>query len=100
MENLNFYWRFGNYGLVAQPKALVRFNNEPNETIDFVKYFQFNGKECCYSVGFFYYNDHEDCWELRFVGNRFCEISDEDMRIIFPMLKDAYDILTKWKQEG
>ena len=72
MSELNFYWRMGDYALQAVPKHLVRFDkDDKNETIELVKYYQYQGKECCYAIGYFYYNEHEPCWELKFVGERF-----------------------------
>ena len=97
MKDLNFYWRMGDYALEACPKRLARFSDdEPNVTIDFVKYFQYQGKECKYSIGYFWYNEHEPCWELKFVGERFKEILDGDVIAIFQMLRAAYDTLEEW----
>lgn len=99
MSELNFYWRMGDYALEACPQRLARFyEDEPNETIDFVKYYQYQGRECKYSIGYFWYNEHEPCWELKFVGKRFAEILEGDVVAIFKMLKAAYDILTEWKE--
>lgn len=97
MKDLNFYWRMGDYALEACPKRLARFSDdEPNETIEFVKYFQYQGKECKYAIGYFYYNTHEPCWELKFVGDRFKDILYNDCIAIFKMLKAAYDTLEEW----
>lgn len=97
MNDLNFYWRLGDYALEAVPRHLARFSeDEPNETINLVKYYQYQGKECKYSIGYFYYNSHEPCWELMFVGERFKEILDGDVIAIFKMLKAAYDTLEEW----
>lgn len=97
MKDLNFYWRMGDYALEACPKYLARFSdNEPNVTIDFVKYFQYQGKECKYSIGYFWYNEHEPCWELKFVGERFKDILEGDVIAIFQMLRAAYDTLEEW----
>lgn len=97
MTDLNFYWRMGDYALEACPKRLVRLkDDEPNETIDFVKYYQYQGRECKYSIGYFYYNTYKLCWELKFVGDRFKEILEGDVVAIFQMLKAAYDVLEAW----
>ena len=99
MKDLNFYWRMGDYALEATPKSLARFRkNEPNETIDFVKYYQHQGHECKYSIGYFWWNDHEPCWELKFVGERFKEVLETDVVAVFHMLKAAYDTLEEWKR--
>lgn len=99
MAELNFYWRMGDYALEACPKRLARFNDdEPNETIDFVKYYKRDVKEYKYSIGYFRWNDHEPCWELKFVGERFKEILEDDVVAIFKMLKAAYDTLDEWKR--
>lgn len=97
MKELNFYWRMGDYALEACPKHLARLTeDEPNVTINLVKYYQYKGHECKYTIGFFYYNTHEPCWELKFVGERFKEILDGDCVAIFKMLKSAYDTLEEW----
>ena len=58
MAELNFYWRMGDYALEACPKRLARFSDdELNVTINLVKYYQYKGKECKYSIGYFWYND-------------------------------------------
>ena len=99
MSKLNFYWRMGDYALEAVPKYLVRFSeDEPNETIDLVKYYQYQGHEQKYSIGYFYYDSHEPCWELKFVGDRFKELLETDVVAVFKMLKAAYDVLTEWKE--
>lgn len=98
-KDLNFNWRMGDYALEATPKRLARFSkDEPNETIDFVKYYQRGDKEFKYSIGYFWYNDHEPCWELKFVGERFREILDTDTVAVFTMLVAAYDVLEEWSR--
>lgn len=99
-EKLNFNFRFGDYALVATPWHLVRFDNdEPNQTIDFRKYFRdpARGEELCYSIGYFWFDEREDSWELKFVGSRFTDISDEDIVPIWNALKMAYSTLTALK---
>ena len=99
MSDLNFYWRMGDYALEACPKRLARFDeDEKNETIDLVKYYQYKGKECKYSIGYFWYNTHEPCWELKFVGDRFKELLETDVVAVFKMLKAAYDTLEEWTE--
>ena len=99
MADLNFYWRMGNYALEACPKRLVRLSkDEPNVTIDLVKYYQYQGRECKYSIGYFWYNEHEPCWELKFCGERFKEILETDVTAVFKMLAAAYDTLEEWSR--
>lgn len=99
IADLNFYWRMGDYALEACARNLTRpKEGEPNETIDLVKYYQYQERECKYSIGYFRYNSHEPCWELRFVGDRFKEILDGDVIAIFKMLKAAYDTLEEWSE--
>ena len=101
MNDLTFYWRMGNYAIEACPKSLVKFrDDEPNETIDIVKYWKRDEEsfEYKYSIGYFYYNEHEYCWELKFVGDRFKDLlQSEDCKAIFFMIGAAYDALTEWK---
>ena len=99
MSDLNFYWRMGDYALQTVPKCLARFSkDDKNETIELVKYYQYQGKECCYTIGYFYYDEHEPCWELKFVGDRFKELLETDVVAVFKMLKAAYDVLTEWME--
>ena len=100
MSNLNFYWRMGDYALEACPQQLVRFSeNDENVTIDLVKYYQYQGRECKYSIGYFWYDKHEPRWELKFVGPRFKEILETDVVAVFKMLAAAYDTLEEWSRE-
>ena len=99
MRDLNFYWRMGDYALEAVPKRLARLDkDEKNETINLVKYFPYQGRECKYSIGYFYYNTHEPCWELKFVGDRFKELRKTDIVAVFEMLAAAYDTLEAWSE--
>ena len=97
-KKLCFYWRMNDYSIEACPKHLARFrDDEPNETIELCKHYQSDGRDCKYTIGYFYWNDHEPCWELKFVGERFKEILDGDVVAVFKMLKAAYDTLEEWK---
>ena len=99
MSELNFYWRMGDYALEATTRFLLKpKGKEKAETIDFVKYYQYQGKECKYSIGYFYYNEHEPCWELMFVGERFKELRKTDLVAVWEMLSAAYDTLEAWKR--
>lgn len=97
MKELKFYWRMGDYSLEACPQSLVRFNkDEPNVTIRLDKHYMSHGEELRYVIGYFYYNTHEPCWELKFVGERFKDILDGDCVAVFKMLRAAYDTLEEW----
>ncbi len=98
-NKLEFYWRMNDYGLRATPERLVRFSDdEENATINLEGYYLQEGKEYRYSIGYFWYNRKEPCWEFKFVGDRFTKISDEDIKPIWAMLKLAYKTLDEWKQ--
>lgn len=93
-KKLEFYWQEGCICLKACPKHLVRFHqDEENVTIDVLKIRDgYN-----YSIGYFWWNDHEPCWELKLVGNRFIEIPPEQAAEVWRQLGIAYDLLTEWK---
>lgn len=95
---LEFYWREGDFELMACPKHLVRFSeDEENVTIDFCKYDRTeDGREYKYSIGYFYYDDREETWELNFVGNRFMDIPEEQAAEIWKRLGVAYTVLNRW----
>ena len=98
MPELNFYWRMGDYALEACPSSLARFcEGEPNSTVSLNKYYRRGGAEYRYVIGYFWWNEREPCWELKFVGERFKEILEGDVTAIFKMLKAAYDVLAEWK---
>ena len=99
MKELDFTMRIGDFAVESCPKRLARFHDEPNETINFVKYYTSNGRELKYSIGYFYYNEHEPCWELKFVGERFTEVPSELRGIVWGMLAQAYEVLTQWENE-
>ena len=97
MRDLNFYWRMGDYALEACPERLVKFKeDDPNVTVKLVKYYRDKGNEYKYVIGYFWYDDHEPCWELKFVGERFKEILKTDVVAVFKMLAAAYDTLEEW----
>ena len=95
---LEFQWRNGDLALVACPKHLVRFeDDEENVTINFLRYYRNeSGKELCFSIGFFKYNERESCWSLYFVGDRFKEIAPEESAELWKQLGLAYDTLSEW----
>ena len=99
MKKLEFYWKDGCIQIHACPKHLVRFHpDEDNVTIDVLKLAKSSdGSEYCYSIGYFVYNEHEPCWELRLVGDRFKQIPPEQAPEVWRQLGLAYDTLTKWK---
>ena len=97
MKELNFSMRIGDFAVVSCPKHLVCVHDEPNKTIDFVKYYKSNGRELKYSIGYFYYDEHEPCWVLHFVGDRFTEVPPELRGLVWGMLAQAYEVLTEWK---
>ena len=99
MKELKFSWRMGDIGLRAVPPALVKINpDDQNETIELVHYYQWDGKECLYTIGYFWWNTHEPCWELKFVGGRFTKIPADQIKDVWMMLNIAYQVLTEWKE--
>lgn len=97
---LEFNMRYKCYELRACPRHLARLSaDDTNETVNFVKRYEYNGTELVYSIGYFWWNEHESCWELHFVGDRFCEVASEDIKPVWAMLKSAYEVLTEWKRE-
>lgn len=98
---LIFSWRYKDYGLEAQPKRLVRFTpDEPNETIDFVKYHEEGKSVLKYSIGVFYWDESNKTWQLNFVGDRFMDIVSADLPAVWEGLKSAYNVLTLWKSQN
>ena len=91
--NLEFSWKYKDYEIHACPKHLVRFcEDEPNVTIDLVKWYDHGGKRLCYSLAYFI--KKEEGYDLRFVGNRpFEDIDAEDVLEVWEALKTAQAVL-------
>lgn len=52
-------------------------------TAEFVKWEENEkGKESCYTIAFWEYDDHENCWDMRTIGSRFFDLLEEDSYII------------------
>ena len=99
-NELIYFWRYKDYALEAVPARLARFTaDEPNETIDFVKYLDSDSTALKYSIGYFWYDEHENEWELKFVGDRFMDIVPNDLVAVWEGLKAAHSILTEWKKQ-
>ena len=97
---LEFSFKYKDYELVACPKCLVRFSpDEPNETIDLVKWDKSGEKPYRFSLAYFV-RDSEG-YDLQFVGSRpFEHIAKEDLSIIWSMLEQAQKILNLFFEEG
>jgi len=99
--DLEFSWRYKDYGLKAVPPNLVKLSeDDKNETIDFVKYYKDKkNKEFNITIGYFYRDPLEKCWEFKFVGSRFMEIDTEDIKPIWEVLKTSFKILNDYYLE-
>ena len=96
-QKLEFDWEYKDYELRACPKRLVRFeDDEPNETIDFVKWqVDSSGKRSCFSLA--YQTKDSEGYELNFVGDRpFKYIESEDIEVIWKAMKVAQKVLDGW----
>lgn len=95
-QKLDFNWSYKDYSLHACPKGLTRFDNEPNETIDLVKWTtDSDGKRYCYSLA--YWRKDSEGYYLHFVGNRpFKNIDPEDVEIVWKALGIAQKVLDGW----
>lgn len=96
-QKLEFNWEYKDYALHACPKRLVRFEeNEPNETIDLVKYdVGSDGKRYCYSLA--YWRRDSEGYYLHFVGGRpFKHIEPEDIEVVWQAMKVAQKVLDGW----
>lgn len=97
--SLEFSFKYKDYELRACPKRLARFSpEEPNETIDFVKWNKSEDKPYCFSLAFF--ERYSEGYRLKFVGDRpFEYIAKEDLPIIWSVLKQAQEILDHFFEE-
>lgn len=97
---LEFSFKYKDYELRACPRRLRRFSpDEPNETIDFVKWNKSGNKPFCFSLAYFV-RDSEG-YDLKFVGDRpFEYIDKEDLPIIWDVLKQAHNILNMFFDMG
>ena len=96
-QKLEFSWKHKNYELRACPTQLAWFDeNEPNATIDLVKWdVNSYGEKYCYSLA--YWRRDSEGYYLHFVGNRpFPYIDTEDITIVWKALKIAQKVLDAW----
>lgn len=94
--SLEFSFKYKDYELRACPKRLVElYPDEPNETIDLIKWYEHNGKKLCYSLA--YFERYDEGYRLKFVGSRpFDDIEKEDVKVIWSALKHAQEILDEF----
>ena len=79
--SLEFSFKYKDYELRACPKRLARFSpEEPNETIDFVKWNKSEDKPYCFSLAFF--ERYSEGYRLKFVGDRPFEYIDKKDLIV------------------
>lgn len=96
-QKLEFNWEYKDYALKACPRRLVRFeDNEPNETIDLIKYnIGSDGKRYCYSLA--YWKKDSEGYYLHFVGGRpFKDIETEDIDVVWKAMGVAQKVLDGW----
>lgn len=98
--SFEFSLKHKDYELRACPARLVRLNpGDKNETIDLVKWYEYEGRKCCYSLAHFR-KDNEGYY-LMFDGNRpFNDIASEDVKIIWFLLKQAQEVLDDFFKES
>lgn len=100
-NKLEFEWRVGDYELRAAPRHLVPFDpDEDNVTVDLVKHYEKDGRNFCYSIAFFKWDDREKSFDLYMVGERFKDIDSDDLPELAAALKVAYDTLMLWVEHG
>ena len=97
--SLEFSFKYKDYELLACPKHLVRFSpEEPNETIDLVKWDKSGDKPYCFSLA--YFERYSEGYRLKFVGDRpFEYIDKKDLPIIWSVLKQAQEMLDQFYEE-
>ena len=97
--SLEFSFKYKDYELRACPRRLVRFSpEEPNETIDLLKWNNSDIKPYCYSLA--YFERYSEGYRLKFVGDRpFTDIDKEDLTVIWGALKQAQEILDQFYEE-
>ena len=96
---LEFSFKYKDYELRACPKRLARFSpDEPNETIDLVKWDKSGDKPYCFSLA--HWTRDKEGYELTFVGSRpFDHIDKEDVPILWTVLKQAQAVLDLFFEE-
>ena len=97
--SLEFSFKYKDYELRACPKRLARFSpDEPNETIDLVKWDKSGDKPYTFSLA--YFERYSEGYRLKFVGDRpFEHIDKEDLPILWGVLKQAQEILDYFFEE-
>lgn len=97
MKKLGFAWVDGALELKVVPRILVSLpNDEWKMTIEFIKH---TGKNRSWTIGYFLYNRSEECWELKFVRDRFKDVPLEQVAKVWKALGNAYDVLNGLTEE-
>lgn len=53
----------------------------------------FKSPECCMAIAAFEYNEHEECYEFEFVGDRPLNITKEEKEIFWDLIKYGFEQL-------
>lgn len=59
----------------------------------------FKGKECCYTLGSFRWDDHEGIYEFQFCGDRPLQLSKENREVFWELLEYGEDMLNSYDEE-
>ena len=93
----NYNFKYKDYELRACPKGLAKSDdgNEPNETIELVKW-RFNDKDpYCFTIA--YWKKDDEGYNFHFVGERFVKyILSEDLPILWKAITSAQSFLDSW----
>ena len=73
-----------------------------SETYRFVSIHKdcFKHKESCYTIAIFKYDDHEDFWELNFVGDRPLDLNDQEKQDFWKVIEIGYKYLNEFKEDN
>lgn len=73
--------------------------NSKHHDFELVKYYNYNGKECCYVVAWIDWNDHEPCWEFSSVGTRFLDDYEDGLCEYIKKVLELIELTTGRKYE-
>ena len=59
----------------------------------------FKSPESCYSIASFDWDDHEEIYELRFVGDRPIHLSHEEREIFWQLIELGEEVLNKYNND-
>ena len=94
-----YYYHKDDYELNERGDYYVKKTDDPAYQNFKIHKSCFEHKESCYAIASFDYDEHEDFYELHFIGDRPLELTEEERKVFWELIKYGNDILNNSKEE-